>query len=189
MKGFSLVEVLIVGLISVLIGGILMSLFVQNNSYLQSETSITSQGLSLNDTLAEIRGSIKDASAVSASYTNGSKVYSSSLYTLVLSLPARDSAGNVIDNTFDYVVITTDESKQNVLRKMVYPDQLSSRKGENMVLNTNLKVIYFNYLDKSGNLVVPTLANSINITLNVKDPYNKKAQESSASTKINLKND
>lgn len=189
MKGFSLVEVLIAGLISTIIGGILISLFVQNNNYLQSETSIATQGLSLNDTLAEIRRSIKDASSVAVNYAAGSKLYTSSLYTLVLALPSKDSNGFVITDTFDHIVITTDETKQNVLRKIVFPDALSTRKSENLVLNTNLQFIYFNYLDKSGNLVVPTSANSINITLNVKDPYNTKTKESSASTKINLKND
>ena len=189
MRGFSLAEVILAGAISGIIGVLIISVFVQNNNYFREQSSQVSQGLSLNETIAVIKDSVRNSAFVAASYTNAGTLYSSSLYTLVLALPSYDANNNLIDTTYDYAVVTPDSTKPKVLRKLVFPNPLSSRKSENKVLNSNLDYIYFYYLDKNSNPIAPVSASAISVTLNVKDASNKKAIDSSASALINLKND
>ncbi len=57
-RGFTLVEVLIAMGISVIVGGLLMTIIVNSAGLFQSESSKLTQGLNINDALASVREQI-----------------------------------------------------------------------------------------------------------------------------------
>src|SRR5258708_5897960 len=143
--GFSLMEVLVTMGVAIIAGSLLITLLVQNNNLLYTQTARVSQRLSINDTVALINESIRQASATATSYTVGSVQYTSGASTLVLTFPSIDTSGSVIPNTYDYVVLTKDSVNPAILRRILYPDATSSRSSENRVLSTALSTISFSY--------------------------------------------
>lgn len=190
MKGLSLAEVLVVVSISAIVGVLLVSFVVQNNNLFISQTAKVSQGLSANQASSQISEAIKQASAVAAVCLppSCSTEYISSLSVLVLTLPAINAAGDVIENIVDYLVISADSSNSRVLRKLVFPNSLSSRKAANQVLATKLLQLKFIYLDSSGNQVSPTSASRVNFTVNLLEKAGFSSEQSSASGQVNLRN-
>lgn len=190
MKGLSLAEVLVVVSISAIVGVILVSFLVQNNSLFISQTAKVSQGLSANQASAQISEAIKQASAVVTACLppSCSTEYASGLSILVLTLPAINAAGDVIENSVDYLVITADSGKPEILRKLVFPNLQSSRKSENLVLATKLEKLKFIYLDSAGNQVSPAAATRVNFTINLLEKAGFSNEQSSASGQVNLRN-
>lgn len=138
--------------------------------------------------MSEIEKSIRLAQIVSVGYPESSPTYTTSATTLVLKVPAFDSNGNLLENTFDYMIITADLSNLKILRKMVFPAPASVRGQVNQVLSTNLSSISFSYLDLAGNLVSPTSASKIDFTINVATPIGVYTQQDSAKSTVSLRN-
>lgn len=165
-KGITLLEtVLAMGVLAV-VGVFLVSLIINNNNFSFKQNAIINEGLSLNDSVREIDKMIRQAVTVSESYNDGSNSYTTGANSLVLKIPALSDNG-VINNVFDYVVITADSAYPNVIKMKVFPDLQSVRGAGDTVLTTGLKTIEFNYLDKTGNIVTPTSAYSVKFTLTV----------------------
>ena len=91
-NGFTLVEVIIAMTITVVVGSLLLSLLVNNTGLFYQQSSRLNQGLGLNDSIAKIRGGMKEADAVASGYPISSPTYTSSATALVLRLPAIDSS-------------------------------------------------------------------------------------------------
>lgn len=188
-KGFSLVEMVLVTLIAGVVGSLLVSLLVQNNGYFFQQSSTIDQGVNLNDAVSEIKNSIRASYSIEVDHTDGSTTHTTGPEALVLSLPSFDASGNVIEGTFDYTVIAIDTPSNNVLRKRVFPDASSYRKGENKVLSNSLYGLKFYYLDKNGLQIDPVSANTVSFWINVKNTFGLQGPLSSASAQVNLKND
>lgn len=187
-KGLTLAEVIIVLGISAVVGLLLMNIFVQNNQLLYQQSAKVSQGVSLNDAVNAITNDIKSASAVAAGYPIGSPTILSSDSGLVLQIPSIDSNNNIINQTYDYTAIFPDAANQQLLREQIYPDPQSSRQALNRVLVSNLSLIKFSYLDSSGQIVTPTAASAINLTINLKQKVGMGNEQSSSSAQVHLRN-
>lgn len=174
--------------IAVVVGVLLIQILVQNNGLFYQQQAKVSQGLSLNDATSEIGSDIKSSSGVASGYPASSPTTLSSLGSLVLLLPSIDSSGNVISNTYDYLVITQDSKNNQILREITYPDPSSSRPSGNKVLVNNLSLINFYYLDSNGNGVSPASATQVRFVLNVLDNFGNNNKQSSSSAQITLRN-
>ena len=186
--GFTFVEALIALAISGVLGVILVSIVVQSNGLFLTQTSKTSQGVNINDVNGKIVDAIRQSAYVATGYPVASPLYSSTSTTLVLAIPSIDINGDVIQSTYDYVVITQDATKENILKKYLFPDQLSSRNNENTVLSTQLSMVKFNYLDSNLATVAPTQAAMINYIINLSSSIGAKPTVSSSSGQVNLRN-
>ncbi len=187
-NGFTLVELIVVMAISAVAGTLLITILVQSNGVFFQQNSKISQGVSVNDTIEEIRSATKQAASVASGYPTSSPQYVSNISTLVLGLPSFGSDGNAIENTYDYVVFTKDSQNPVILRKLVFPDIASFRKSENKVLITKLSLINFYYQDKNGTLVSPTSATQISFVINEIEKAGIANQQSSASAQVSLRN-
>jgi prepilin-type N-terminal cleavage/methylation domain-containing protein len=188
-SGFTLIELLVAISVSAIAGTVLVSMLLSSNRVFVSQSTEVTQGLSLNSSISEIKDLIRESVAVNAQYPiSGSPQYLTGANVLVLKLPAKNNDGNIVENVFDYAVITSDVQKNYLLKKIVFPNILSSRKTENKVLSTNLKQITFYYFDAVGNIIIPTQSSRINLSINLIEKQGPNQKESSASADVNLKN-
>lgn len=186
MKGLTLPELLIAMTITVLVGGLIAGMLVNNSGVFYKQASKVGQGLGANDSLAQIRSNIKEARAVAAGYPIGSSTYTSGASQLVLRLATIGSSGNVVLNTYDYVVYHLDN---NNLRMRLFPDALSQRNAENRVLANNVNSLNFQYFDNTGSEITPTSAVRVKITLTLSQKAGAGYETSVASSEANLRND
>ena len=188
--GFTLLEVLIAMLVSSIAGVLLIQAFVQNNNVFYQQSARVTEGLNLNNTSSQVTQDIKSASGVAANYPLTTPYqYTTSASTLILKIPSIDSVGNIIDQTFDYIVFATDSAKPNYLRRKVFVTSPSTRGTSDRVLINNLSKIVFYYYDINGNTTSPPLAAKINFTINDLSQVGLKLQTSSSSGEVILRND
>lgn len=180
-KGLTLVEVLVaLGIVSVV--GALILMIIVNSAGIFTDQSVKVQGgVDANEALSQMRRTVKDASSVAASYTDGATVYTTGANQLVLKLAAFDNSGNIIDNSFDYVVFFRD---QKIIRMKIFPDAVSSRKPANTVLATQATDLYFQYFNAASPPaeITPVSAAKVRISL-------KLNKISIATSEANLRND
>lgn len=142
----------------------MVSILVNHSGLFYKESSIVSEGLGLNDVMAEIKSNVRESTQVSVGYPESSPTYLSSTDTIVLKLPSISSSGT-IDNVYDYIIVAKDPTNQKILRLQLYPDAQSIRRAGNTVLTTLLDSIEFGYLNKSGDTVEPNLATSVLVNI------------------------
>ncbi len=189
-KAFTLLEVLIVVLVSSIVGVLLIQSLIQNNGVFYQQSARISEGLNLNDATAQITQDIKSAASIAANYPATTPYqYSSSSNTLLLKIPSVDVSGNVIDQTYDYIVIASDLAKPNYLRRQIFVTSPSSRGTVNKVIINNFSKIIFYYYDVNGNITSPTQAVKINFVLNNVSQLGTNQQTSSSSGEVTLRND
>lgn len=186
-RGFTLLEMVIVGGIALVVGTFLASILVNHSGVSYKQGSIVNSGLSLNDSMKTIDENIKQAAAVASSYPESSPIYTTSAEVLVLKLPAINSSG-IINNVYDYVVVAKDTANTKILRLYVFPDAQSSRLSANMVLTTILQSVQFQFMDKNGNAVSPNAATSVGVNLTVLSKLGSIGQNQSASSVTSLRN-
>lgn len=187
-NGFSLVEVLVVSAASLIIGVILTGILVNHNGVFYKQSSLVNEGLSLNDTLNQIDSKIRQATVIAAGYPEVSPNFNTGTEVLVLKLLSIDINGNIINDTYDYIVIARDSENNRILRMITYPDSLSSRNAGNVILTTLLESIEFKYLDKDNNQVSPISAGSIEVDLTVLSKTGSIGQPQSSSIITSLRN-
>lgn len=195
MKGFTLIEVLIVMGISSVVGVLLLVIIFNSTGLFYQQSSKLSQGLGSNDALSKIRSTIRESSAIAVSYTAGSTTYTSSSSQLVLKVGSINATGNLISEVFDYFVFFSDPSAgsgQVVLRFKSFLDSQSvGRKPADQILSLNVDSILFQYYDLAipPQEVTPTSASKIKITLFLKQKSGANYETSVASSEANLRND
>lgn len=188
-KGWSLLEVLVVVTVAAVAGGLLVNIMVSSGKIFVDQNALITQGLSLNQTQLELTELIKSSAGISGQYpAQGSPQFTTDSNTLVIKLPAVDSAGNVINSVYDFAVIDSDSGNPKILRKQIFKDNQSYRKTENKVLTTNLKSISFSYLDVNNTQVSYDQAVRIGFIINLLTPSGFADKESSGSGTVNLKN-
>lgn len=186
--GFTLIELLIAMGITAVIGLSLVVIIVNSAGLFYKQSSTVQEGLNINDALAIVRSSIKQASSVGVSYTDGSTVYTSGPQQLVLKVSSIDSAGNIIPGTYDNFVFYKD---QDFLRSKVFLNPLSSRNPVDRILSTivnNLNFTYFNSATPPVE-VAPPVATRIRIALTLKQKAGMSFETSIATSEANIRND
>lgn len=180
-RGLSLIELLISVTIAIVLGGLLIGIVVNNTGVYYNQAAKIQQGLGSNDALSNIRTNIRQAANVAAAYPEtGTPTYTSSASELVLKLPAIDSLGNTIENIYDFVIYyTLMQSNIKQLHFRVIPNEVSFRKEANQILSSNVNNIVFDYFDSSSQVVSPTGAAKVKVTLYLN-------QISNGSTTINV---
>src|SRR5579872_5427522 len=141
-SGFTLIELIIAISITVVAGSLLIVILGQNNNIFLQQESTINEGMSANNASLVISDAIKQAAAIAASSPTN-PVYTTNINTIVLQLPSIDGSGNIISNSFDYIVIAPDNSKPAILRYQVFPTSPSVRASANRVLLTNLASLRF----------------------------------------------
>lgn len=185
-NGFSLVELLVVITLTILVGGLLLSILVSNTNVFYRETAKVSQGVGVNDVLSNVSENVKQSIGVASGYPVSSPTYTSGAATLVVKLPSIDQSGNTLANTFDYVVYYQDVDK---LRFKIFPDPLSKRPLEDKILVTNLDSLNFEYFDKQGVSISPTAAAKVKLTIILEQKAGTTTQTSTNSVEVELRND
>lgn len=187
--GFTLIEIIITMSVVVAVGALLFAILVGSTGFFYRQSSRFQQGLGINDSLVNIRGSIKEADLVALSYpASGTPLYSSNAANLVLRFQATDSSGNKIFNVFDYAVYTVTEGR---LYFKVFPDTQngSSRKSADQVLTLNVSSINFEYLDTGNQSVAPNLSDKVRVTLTLMQKAGSGYETNIATSEANLRND
>lgn len=107
MRGFSLIETLIVTAISTCMILTLSFVIYQLNGSVAYQQAVAQSSGSASMIMREIESLTVPADAVLETHTFPSATYTSSATTLVLEIPSIDSSGNVIANTYDYAAFYT----------------------------------------------------------------------------------
>lgn len=188
-KGLTLIEVLIAMGIASVVGALLLVIIFNSAGLFYQQSSKVGQGLGLNDALTHLRSTIKESSAIAASYTDGSTTYISSSTQLVLKVASIDASGNLIPDTFDYFVFFLDENKLRF--KSFLAPQSSGRKASDRILSLNVENVLFQYYDLANppQEVPPASALKISITLTLKQKSGANYETSIATSEANLRND
>lgn len=188
MKGFTLVETLLAGLLSLMVGIFLVGILANQSGFFYKQNSIIDQGVSTNSALAAITSKIRESSVVAVGYPEQlPHTFTSEASTLVLKLPATNSTGT-IDGLSDFVVIAADSNNPHILRLRVYPNPQSTRPAADNVLATNLSSVSFVFLDKGGNVVTPTSSFQVQTTLSIESSTGSIRSERSATVSTSLRN-
>jgi len=187
-KGLTLIELLVAMGIATMAGVLLLVIIVNSAGLFTEQSSKVQEGLNSNDTLSVLRGSIKQASSVAPSYTDGLTTYTSSTSQLVLKVSSIDSSGNIIDSLFDYFILYSD---QGTVHLKIFPDAVSSRPGSDRILSTNVDNLIFQYLDSVNPPVEvsPISAAKVRVTLILSKKIGLNFTTSTATTEANLRND
>ena len=188
-RGISLVELLIGVSVAGLVGVLLVTLLTQNSRIYTDQNAKITDGITINNSVAKIEETIKSAAAIAAQYQHsGGPLYTTGTNTLVLTQPSINASGVVIENTYDYLVLSADTQNNKVLRLILYPNAQSSREAQNQVLATNLSLLEFSYYNSLGEAVSPILATRIRYVMNVNQTISTQTQTSSTSGTVNLRN-
>ncbi len=187
LAGFTLIETLIAAAGAAIIGTMLLSIWVNNNSVFYKQNSLVGEGLSLNAASQQINGYTRQASAVVVGFPESAPVYTTGASVLVLKLPATSSTGPLSD-VYDYIVITPDSSNPKVLRLLIFPDSQSTRKRVNTVLTALLEGIEFSYLDQNGHPTTPASAMAVGVQLTVLQATGSIGSSQSSNTVTTLRN-
>lgn len=186
-RGLTLLEVVLTSMIALVVGTFLVTILVNETGVLYNQNSIVSEGLSLNDAMAKINGSIKQAALVSVGYPESTPTYTTGPATLVLKLPATTQTGT-LTNVYDYFIYTADSTNLKILRELVYPDPQSKRGQSNQVLSTVLDQITFSYLDNNGSQVTATSATRVGVNLSALAKTGSIGSARSSSSVTSLRN-
>lgn len=187
MKGLTLIEVLIVVGVAIISGTLLLVIIVNSAGIFYKQSSKLSEGQNINDSLMSIRNGLKQASAIVSSYTAGLTTYTSSDTQLVFKVSSIDSSSSIIENTFDYYVYFLD---QNKLRFKTFPDGASTRKSQDQIFSTSVNSLKFEYFDLATppNLVTPSAASKVKITLTLRQKSGADFETNTATSEAVLRN-
>lgn len=186
-NGFTLPELIIASSVAVVISGLLLVIMVNSTGLFYEQSSKVSQGVSVNDALSALRQTVRSASSIVSQYPEtGTPEYSSSQNSVVFKMSSIDSSGNIIFNTYDYIVYYINKGK---LYERTLPNALSSRSGKTRVLSNKVNTIIFEYLNSAQTLVPPSSASKIKITLGLKEVIGGVSETHIATSEANLRND
>lgn len=187
-KGLTLIEILLAMGVAVIIGALLVVIMINSAGVFYKQSSKITEGLNTNDALAYLRQSIKQSSAVAATLTQGSAVYTSSSEQIILKISSVDSLGNIIADTYDYFVFYKD---QNKLLFKTFPNAASARKAQDQIFSTSLDSLNFQYFNSQAPPleVAPQSAAKVRISLTLKQKIGANFEQLAATTEANLRND
>ncbi len=182
--GFTLVELLIGSTILAIVILILGKVFISNLKLFLDESSAIAITEANKIALDEVINQIRESQAVAANCTpcgadkSGSNV-------LILQLWPINTNGELYDGgvNFDYIVYKRDVQDNTLLRKIVYPNAVSTRPASNKILSTNVANLSFAY-----NNATPSQASEVTVTIKNSTNSSGKIQETERQSKAVLRN-
>lgn len=154
-SGFTLVETVIVIGISVMALVALTNLFLIFNSIYGYQQAFMASAGSAGGAMNAFEAAILPAGQVLSSHSFSGTPYSSEATTLVLSLPAMDSSGNIIAGTKDYIVFYSSGTN---LYRLTEAGVGSVRISGLKQLSTTLQSISFTYDNEDFTKVTNVIA-------------------------------
>lgn len=187
-RGFTLLEAVIAMGLTAIVGVLLLVIIINSAGLSTQQSSKVTEGLNVNDTLSQIRNTVKIASSVADSFTSGSDTYTTGQTKLVLKVPSVGSNNNIIAETYDYFVFYSD---QHFLRLRVFPDSLSTRKAKDQIFSTSVNSLSFQYLNSADPPleVIPINATKVKVTLVLSQKVGLNTETHVATTEANLRNE
>ncbi|MFA6519319.1 MAG: type II secretion system protein [Candidatus Paceibacterota bacterium] len=143
-RGFTLIETVVVIAISVIALAALVNLFLIFNTTYGNQQAFMAAAGSAGGTMNALEAAIMPADHVLTSHNFSGTTYSSNASTLVLSLPAVNSSGNIITGTEDYIVFYASSAN---LYRLIQAGAGSSRVSGLKQLSTTLSALSFTYDD------------------------------------------
>lgn len=142
MKGFTLVETIIVVGIMAFAMGALTLLYLNFNTVLGTGGALKAVAADAGRVMNEAETLILPASAVLSSHSFSGTNYSSGASTLVLELPSIDGTGAVLAGEYDYAVIYQAGS---TTMRILAPDSSSARTSGTKKLASTVSTLTFTY--------------------------------------------
>lgn len=186
MKGFTLLETVLASMVALVVGTFLVSIMIQNTGLFYKQTSLVSEGLSINDVLGTLSLDIKSSSQVAAGYPDDLSQFTTDAGTLVLKIPSVGES-DIIPQTYDFAVFHKDANPK-ILKKRLFPNAQSSRAPVDEVLTAMLDNIEFLYLDGSGSPAPAAEAAGVKVTVTVLSKTGTYGSRQTSSIVANLRN-
>lgn len=185
--GYTLIETLVVMSITIVAGVLLVVIMVNSTGLFTQQSSKVAEGLSVNDSLMQIRNAIKTANSIAVNYTNGAQTFTTGPTQLILKVPSLDSSNNIISDKYDYYVFYVD---QKTLHFKIFPDVLSSRQAKDQIFSTSVDNINFQYFNTAvpPMEVIPINALKVRVTLTLKQRVGINFETNTATSEANLRN-
>lgn len=149
MRGFSLLEIVVVVAISAVVFIALGSLMIAFNRQAAYEQSIAQTSGSASAVMREAESLIRSADAIAASHAFSGTTYTSSSTVLVLELPSVDASGAIIDGAYDYAAFYANGGD---LYRVLDANPASARLSGTKRLSAAAKALAFTY--DAGNSAV-----------------------------------
>ena len=179
MKGFTLVEtVIVVGLTALILTAIanLFYIYYQVNG---TDLAYRSAG-SAGSAMAAISAAVVPADGVLTSHAFSGTTYTTGSTTLVLELPAIDSSGVIIASTYDYIAFYTSGT---TLYRIIATGAGSSRTAGTKTLTTALANLTFSY-----NNADPSQATTVTADLRTSATYKQQSAGERVREAIKMRN-
>lgn len=187
MRGFTFPEILVATVLIVLVGALLLNIMVNSTGLFYKQSSKVEQNVGLNDALASIRSSIKEANIVALGYPESPPyTYTTNSSTLVLKVASIDSSGNIIIGSFDYFVYVLEDSK---IKFKVFKNALSQRKEKDQILAQNAANLEFKYFDLNDLESVPAETVRIKVSVTLTQQAGVSVETKTAEAEARLRND
>ena len=136
--GFKLVETMFASVVGVMILGMVMILYVGVNNSMARGVALAEINSDVRLAMDRIVRDVRWSTQLETTRLIDGTLYVTGDNVLILKIPAIDTGGDTIANTYDYVVYTQDASDQERLRKIVDPDAASSRVSSDQVIAKNI---------------------------------------------------
>ncbi len=136
--GFTLVETMFASVVGVMILGMVMILYVGVNNSMARGVALAEINSDVRLAMDRIVRDVRWSTQLETTRLIDGTLYVTGDNVLILKIPAIDTGGDTIANTYDYVVYTPDASDPERLRKIVDPDAASSRVSSDQVIAKNI---------------------------------------------------
>ncbi len=141
-RGFTLLEVVIVIGMFVVMMILLMNFFLSYNKSYLFDRALVATASSAGVVMNEVVTYTLQADQVLSSHVFSGTSYASGANTLVLELPAVDASGNILSSTYDYVVIYV---ANGTVFRTISADATSSRHSGTKRLSDTIYSLGFTY--------------------------------------------
>lgn len=143
MKGFTLIESVVLIAVTTLALLALVNLFVVFNSLYGYQQAYTRTAGSALVAMSAFESAVLPADAVLASHAFSGTTYTTGTTTLVVELPSIDGSGNVISGTHDYIAFYV--TGTTTLARVVSANAGSARSSGTKILTTTLSALALTY--------------------------------------------
>lgn len=143
-RGFTLIETLTVIFISSLIILAVFTLYANYENLLGTQSALIDTAGSASAVVTDIKSSVLQATHVVTSHSFSGTNYISTTTSLVLELPSRTSAGDIVAGSYDYIAYYASSTG---LYRIVDAAVGSSRQSGTRSFSHTLKTLVFSYND------------------------------------------
>lgn len=148
-KGLTLIETVVAMGLSLLVLTVLSDLFIQTRHLYLLENNTSQLTTSSQTAIARIDTIVRQGVSIESSYNS----YTAGNNRIIIKLPTVNSAGQLLLNTYDYVIYQLDPTNTTRLQEIVAADSASRRRSRTRTAMTNLASFTVRYQDANGTTV------------------------------------